>query len=130
TLWARQRYTFVGADGKPHTRDWVYTAEEVFRYTDTEDYRRPDRGWPKPHPFGEVPVIHVPNIDLGEAYGASSWHHVQGQLDEVNELASYMNRILLRYADPAVKARGLQPKNPPVMRKGLNEDNVYYLPAD
>src|SRR5690606_27591255 len=50
--------------------------------------------------------------------------------DEVNELASYMNRILLRYADPALKAKGLQPKNPPVMRRGLNEDNVYYLPAE
>jgi len=126
-LWARQSYTFRGEDGRPHRRDWVYTAEEVYRFTDTEDFRRPDQGWPKRHPFGEVPVIHIRNIDLGEEYGASSWHHVQGQLDEINELASYTNRILLRYADPALIARGVRPHNQPVIRRGIHEDNVYYL---
>src|SRR5690606_23643452 len=49
------------------------------------------------------------------------------QLDEINELASYTNRILLRYADPALIARGVRPHNQPVIRRGIHEDNVYYL---
>jgi len=87
-----------------------------------------DEGYPQPHPFGEVPVIHTKNLDIGEAYGLSSWHNVQSQIDEVNELASFSNRILLRYADPTLIARGMQPGTKPTIRKGLNEDNVYYMP--
>src|SRR5690606_21946414 len=44
-----------------------------------------------------------------------------------NELGSYMNRILLRYADPTLVVSGMEPPNKPVFRKGINEDNVYFL---
>src|SRR5690606_24519917 len=51
----------------------------------------------------------------------------------VNELGSYMNRILLRYADPTLVATGMQPSDGggrPVLRKGIGEDNVYFLPPE
>lgn len=124
---AEQEYAFIDEDGKPHTRRWVYYPDRIERFTD----ERMDQGFPRPHPFGEVPVIHIKAIDIGEAYGLCSWHNVQGQLDEVNELGSYMNRILLRYADPTLVAAGMSPDPnapKPVFRKGIHEDNVYFLP--
>lgn len=124
-LKARQSYVFIGKDGKSHRRDWLYFPDRVERYTDD----KMDQGFPKPHPFGEVPVIHIKALDIGEAYGLSSWHNVQRQLDQVNELGSYMNRILFRYADPTLIAVGMQPGAGVTIRKGINEDNVYYLPT-
>lgn len=124
---AEQEYSFFDEDGRPHTRKWIYYPDRIERYTD----ERMDQGFPRPHPFGEVPVIHIKAIDIGEAYGLCSWHNVQGQLDEVNELGSYMNRILLRYADPTLVAAGMSPDpnaSRPVFRKGIHEDNVYFLP--
>lgn len=120
---AEQEYAFLDEEGKPHTRKWVYYPDRIERFTDD----RMDPGFPRPHPFGEVPVIHIKAIDIGEQYGLCSWHNVQGQLDEVNELGSYMNRILLRYADPTLVVSGMEPPNKPVFRKGINEDNVYFL---
>lgn len=120
---AEQEYAFVDEDGRPHTRKWVYYPDRIERYTD----ERMDQGYPRPHPFGEVPVIHTKALDIGESYGLSSWHNCQGQFDEVNELGSYMNRILLRYADPNLVVSGMQPPDKPVLRKGINQDNVYYL---
>lgn len=122
---ATQEYGYYDEDGLPHRRKWVYYPDRIERYTDD----RIDEGYPRPHPFGDVPVIHVKAVDIGEPYGLCSWHNVQGQLDEVNELGSYMNRILLRYADPSVIATGVQPGERPVMRRGINQDNIYFLPA-
>lgn len=123
-LWAKQSYIFFDDRGRSHTRDWIYWPDRIERYTD----QKMDEGYPQPHPFGEVPAIHIKNLDIGEAYGLNSWHNVQSQIDEVNELASFSNRILLRYADPTLIAKGMKPGEKPVIRKGLNEDNVYYLP--
>lgn len=120
---AEQTYSFVDDDGRPHRRKWVYYPDRIERYTDD----RMDEGYPRPHPFGEVPVIQIPFIDIGEKYGLFSWHNCQGQFDEVNELGSYMNRILLRYADPNLIVSGMQPPEKPVLRKGIDRDNVYYL---
>src|SRR5690606_26068221 len=123
-IWAEQEYGFIDGDGKPHTRKWVYYSDRIERYTD----ERLDQGFPRPHPFGEVPVIHTKAIDIGESHGLSSWHNCQGQFDEVNELGSYMNRILLRYADPTLWISGMRaPEERPTFRKGINQDNVYYL---
>ncbi len=122
--WAKQSYIFFDDRGRSHTRDWIYWPDRIERYTD----QKMDEGYPQPHPFGEVPVVHIKNLDIGEAYGLNSWHNVQSQIDEVNELASFSNRILLRYADPTLIARGMQPGTKPIIRKGLNEDNVYYMP--
>lgn len=126
---AEQEYSFFDEDGRPHTRKWIYYPDRIERYTD----ERMDPGFPRRHPFGDVPVIHIKAIDIGEAYGLCSWHNVQGQLDEVNELGSYMNRILIRYADPTLVATGMQPNDGggrPVLRKGIGEDNVYFLPPE
>ncbi|OUN01408.1 MAG: hypothetical protein BAA04_04790 [Firmicutes bacterium ZCTH02-B6] len=123
---AIQEYGFYDEDGRPHRRKWVYYPDRIERYTDD----RMDEGFPRPHPFGEVPVIHIKAIDIGEQWGLCSWHNVQGQLDEVNELGSYMNRILLRYADPTLIATGVNPGEKPVFRKGINQDNVYFLPQN
>lgn len=124
-LWAKQSYIFFDDKGRSHTRDWIYWPDRVERYTD----QKMDEGYPKPHSFGEVPVVHIKLIDIGEAYGLSTWHNVQSQIDEVNELGSFSNRILLRYADPTLVARGMKPGIKPTIRKGINEDNVYYLPS-
>lgn len=123
-IWAKQSYIYFDDRGRSHTRDWIYWPDKIERYTD----QKMDEGYPQPHSFGEVPVIHIKNLDIGEAYGLSSWHNVQSQIDEVNELASFSNRILLRYADPTLVAKGMKPGTRPTIRKGLNEDNVYYLP--
>ena len=123
-MWAKQSYVFFDNRGRSHTRDWLYWPDRIECYTDG----KMDEGYPRPHPFGEVPVIHIKLTDIGEAYGLCSWHNVQSQIDEVNELGSFSNRILLRYADPTLVAKGMKPGTRPTIRKGLNEDNVYYLP--
>ncbi len=123
-LKARQSYNYLGEDGRAHTRTWLYYPDRVERYTDD----RMDDGYPRAHPFGEVPVVHVKPIDIGEAWGLSSWHNVQGQLDEVNELGSYSNRILLRYADPALVGTGMMSGESPGFKKGLDGENIYLLP--
>lgn len=129
-LRARQSYNFLGEDGKTHTRTWLYYPDVVERYTDD----RMDDGFPRPHPFGEVPVVHVKPIDIGEAFGLCSWHQVQGQLDEVNELGSYSNRILLRYADPTLIVKGAiapaENGQTASIRKGAGGENVFFLPTD
>jgi hypothetical protein len=121
---ARQTYTYLGTDGKAHSRTWLYYPDVVERYTDD----KLDEGFPRPHPFGEVPVVHIKAIDIGEEGGLCSWHNVQGQLDQVNELGSYFNRILLRYADPQLLGIGMMPGEQPSIRRGISEDNIYYLP--
>src|SRR5690606_26972131 len=83
---ATQEYIFFDEDGEAHRRKWVYWPDKIERYTDD----RMDEGYPVGHPFGEVPVIHIPCIDIGEQYGLCSWHNCQGQFDEVNQLGSYM----------------------------------------
>lgn len=123
-IWAKQSYVFFDDKDRSYTRDWIYWPDRIECFTDG----KMDEGYPRPHPFGEVPVIHIKLIDIGEAYGLSSWHNVQSQIDEVNELGSFSNRILLRYADPTIIAKGMQPGTKPTIRKGLNDDNVYYLP--
>ncbi|MDI9412095.1 MAG: phage portal protein [Bacillota bacterium] len=124
-LWAKQSYIYFDDRGKSHTRDWIYWPDRIERYTDG----KMGKDYPQPHPFGEVPVVHIKPLDIGEAYGLCTWHNVQTQIDEVNELGSFSNRILLRYADPTLVAKGMQPGTKPTIRKGLNEDNVYYLPS-
>src|SRR5690606_19077754 len=89
-----------------------------------------DEGFPRPHPFGEVPVIHIPFLDIGEQYGLSSWHHVQGQVDFVNELGSFSNRILLRYADPVLLGIGMHVGEKPSLRRGMSSENIFFLPSD
>jgi hypothetical protein len=121
---ARQTYTYLGTDGKAHSRTWLYYPDRVERYTGD----KMDEGFPRDHAFGEVPVIPIKAIDIGEEHGLCSWHNTQGQLDQVNELGSYFNRILLRYADPQLMGIGMMPGEQPVIRRGISEDNVYYLP--
>lgn len=123
-LWAKQSYIYFDDNGKSHTRDWIYWPDRIERYTDG----KMDDDYPQPHPFGEVPVIHIKPLDIGESFGLCTWHNVQSQIDEVNELGSFANRILLRYADPTLIAKGMQPGTKPTIRKGLQEDNVYYMP--
>lgn len=129
-LRARQTYTYIGDDGNTHSRTWLYYPDRVERYTDD----RMDDGYPQEHPFGEVPVIHIKPLDIGEEYGLSSWHNVQGQLDEVNELGSYSNRILLRYADPTLIVRGAtapaENGQTASVRKGVGGENILFLPTD
>lgn len=123
-LWARQSYVFIGEDRKSHTRDWVYFADRIERYTD----ERMDEGYPKSHPFGEVPVIHIPFLDVGEEYGLCSWHNVLGQVDFVNELGSFANRILLRYADPLLVGSGIaQADTDRKFQRSIKEDNILFL---
>lgn len=123
-LWAKQSYIYFDDTGKSHTRDWIYWPDRIERYSDG----KMDDDYPQPHPFGEVPVIHIKPLDIGESFGLCTWHNVQSQIDEVNELGSFANRILLRYADPTLIAKGMQPGTKPTIRKGLHEDNVYYMP--
>lgn len=120
---AKQSYSFIGDDGRPHRRDWIYYPDVIERYTDD----KLDEGYPKPHPFREVPVIHVPFIDIGEQYGLCSWHSVQPQLDGINEMASFSNRIMLRYADPLTVASGVQPNEDASIRRGIKDHNIMYL---
>lgn len=123
TLWAHQSYIFFDERGRKHVRDWIYYPDRVERYTD----EKMDPGYPIAHPFGEVPVVHIKNIDIGEAYGLSSWHECEPQFDRVNQLGSYAERILLRYADPSLLAYGMTPGVGVPVRRGLNEDRIYYL---
>lgn len=120
---AKQSYSFIGDDGRPHRRDWIYYPDRIERYTDD----KLDEGYPKPHPFREVPVIQMPFVDIGEAYGLCSWHSVQGQLDGINEMASFSNRIMLRYADPLTVASGVQPNEDASIRRGIKDHNIMYL---
>lgn len=124
TIAAKQSYIFYGLDGKPHRRDWLFYPDRIACYTDEKMMD----GYPQPHVFGEVPVIHIKLIDIGEEYGLSSWHNVQSQIDEVNELGSFSNRILLRYADPTLVGTGMVPGQDVTFKKGLNQDNIYFLP--
>src|SRR5690625_987743 len=120
---ATQEYGFYDSEGRPRRRKWVYTPDAVERYTDD----KLDEGYPRPHPFGEAPVVHIKAIDIGEEYGLHSWHNCQTQFDEVNELGSFSNRILLRYADPTLIGIGMTSKDKPVFYKGINRDNIYLL---
>jgi len=122
-LWARQSYTFIDERNVPHTRDWLYWPDRVERYT---DYKM-DEGYPISHPFNEVPVIHIKTLDIGEKWGLCSWHNVQSQIDYVNELGSFANKIMLRYADPTLVGVGISPGTSIPIRRGINSDNIYYL---
>lgn len=121
---ARQSYIFRGTDGKFHRRDWIYTAETITCYTD----ERVDDGYPVRHPFGDVPVVHIMCIDVGEEWGYPSWFAVQEQLDQLNELAAFARKILLGYADPILKGKGMQVA--PRISRAADQLNFFALPEN
>ncbi|HHW14932.1 MAG TPA: phage portal protein [Firmicutes bacterium] len=129
-LAAKQSYTFI--EGlKAHRWDRVFWPDRVETYID-EKLQDPPLSFA--HPFGEVPVFHVRNIDIGERYGVSSWAVAQPKLDMLNEVASYMRQIIYRYADPKFVAKNVNPERdsdgrPKAMQSRVapTGDNVLYL---
>ena len=123
TEMARQSYNFYDREErkvKSWNKIWFKDREEV--YIDgklIEEYSRE-------HSFGEVPVIHIKHIDIGESYGLHTWHSIQAQMDAVNEIASYLWLILQRYGEPTLIAKG--PKKPEkIVRR---DGNVIYVGMD
>ncbi|MDI6872136.1 MAG: phage portal protein [Bacillota bacterium] len=129
-LAAKQSYTFIEG-GKARRWDRIFWPDRVETYIDDKLQGAP---LSFPHPFGEVPVFHIRNIDIGERYGVSSWAVVQPKLDILNEVASYMRKIIYRYADPKFVAKNVNPERdsdgrPKAMQSRVTAtgDNVLYL---
>lgn len=71
-------------DGKPHTYD--------------------ARGQTWDNPLGFVPAVHIKLIDIGNLYGAATFHEILPQLDAVNEIASQMAEIIRIHSEPQIVA--------------------------
>ena len=100
---AVQRYNFYD-DAAKKVRSWdrIWYPDRIETYIDgrfAEEYS-------SEHPFGEVPVVHIKHLDIGESLGLHTWHNIQAQVDAVNELASYMWLIMQRYGEPTLIASG------------------------
>lgn len=111
--------TQVGADGKPYEYAEVITPTEIRTYYNGQPFGyngNPDR---YPNPLNFVPVVRVKND--GEC--RPSFAKCLPQLDSVNELASYLNDIIGRHAEPQWAALGADQSE---MIK--SSDNVWFFP--
>lgn len=117
---AHQTYIFWDAQAKKHKR-WhrIWYSDRIETYID----ERLVEEFSMPHNFGQVPIVHIKFLDIGEAQGLHTWHNVQSQVDAVNELGSYVSQILYRYADPTLIANG--PNKPEKLVKG--DGNIFFV---
>lgn len=100
----------------------------TFRDGKPFDYSTDRRGVEWENALGFVPVVHVRNLDIGEPYGISTFDNVIPTLDQVNDLASRMARIIQMNADPVLVAHGVKPGT---IERGEDSTGtkVIYIPA-
>jgi hypothetical protein len=83
----------------------VWTEREVLLY-DPRQPRRVKARYPNPHGF--IPVVHIRNLDIGEEFGLSSFHHLLPTVDAINEVASFLLDIIKLYGDPVIIGKGME----------------------
>jgi len=95
-----------------------------------EDWPEPSATWA--HEYGEIPIVHIRNLDLGEDFGFSSFHNAHECLDALNELGSFLLETARTYGDPVYVARGVQKgtlEKGMVTETGRAASTVWYVPT-
>jgi hypothetical protein len=83
----------------------VWREDEVVFY----DPERPERVEASyPNRLGFIPVVHIRNLDIGELFGLSSFHHLLPTLDLLNEIASFLIQEVKIYGDPVIIGRNME----------------------
>ncbi len=85
-----------------------------------------------PNPLGEIPVVHIQNLDVGEEFGLCSFHNLLPTLDSLNEIASFIVEMARMYGDPVYVARGVQKgtlEKGMVSEAGRAVSTVWYVPV-
>jgi hypothetical protein len=119
----------------------LITKESFATYKDGQLYAYPENtingeavaAWP--NPYGFVPVVLAPHVDVGKYWGASAYHTTLPKIDELNDLASKTNDLIRMALNPTWFASGvagptdLEFREADPMTGGL-QVNVLYGPND
>lgn len=109
----------IGPDGKPYEYAEVISPTEIRTYFNGLPFGYNDNPDTYPNPLGFVPVVRAKN----DAECRPTFAKCLPQLDSVNELASYLNDIIGRHAEPQWAAFGAD--------KGdlvKSSDNLWFFP--
>lgn len=104
--------------------------EDRVEFYDPEDPERIEAVFP--NPLGQIPVVHIQNLDVGEEFGLCSFHNILPTLDALNELASFLIEMARMYGDPVYVARGVQKgtlEKGMVSEAGRPVSTVWYVPV-
>ena len=98
----------------------VWTAEKKRVYEGKELIEETD------NPYGEIPIVHIPNYPIaGEYYGASDLVNMVNLQKELNEKATDISDVINYHGSPLTVVTGAQANQ---LQRGANR--VWFLPTD
>ncbi|MEM7343728.1 MAG: phage portal protein [Chloroflexota bacterium] len=116
-IWVEQRYNDQGAMGEYAE---IMTPDHIRTFYDGQPVKIDGREAEYTNELGFVPYVEVPHINVGREVGDSTYERVMPLLDEVNEMASDLAKVIKQHAEPQWATFGVQPSE--LVKSG---DNVW-----
>lgn len=111
------------ADGTAYEYAEVYTPDIIRTYRDGVLTGFNDREPEYKNELGFVPFVEVNHIEAGDEFGESTYQMAIPLLNEVNETASHLARIIKKHSEPQWAVSGAEGGD---LEKSGN--NIWYLP--
>ena len=112
----------VDEDGRYEYAE-VYTPEQIETYRDGVLWGFDGREPVYPNTQGRVPIVEVQHIKTGDPLGEATFQKAIPMLDEVNELATMLAKIIKDHAEAQWAVIGAEPTD--LWKSG---DNVWFIP--